>query len=94
MRTQFLLAARAEQCEIPAYCVMPDHLHLLVSGLQERFDLRRFVHRAKQKSGYLFVRERGERLWQDSYFDRTVRRDESIAEVIRYIVAILFERVW
>jgi hypothetical protein len=45
------------------------------------------VHRAKQRSGYVFVRKRGERLWQESYFDRLVRRDESLPDVIRYIIA-------
>jgi REP element-mobilizing transposase RayT len=33
---------------------MPDHLHLLVEGTHEDSDLKAFVARAKQYSGFYF----------------------------------------
>ena len=66
---------------------MPDHLHVLASGDSECADLRRVVRLAKQHSGFAFKNRGGERLWQDSYFDRTLREDETITATIAYIVA-------
>lgn len=65
---------------------MPDHVHAVVEGTEKRSDLQRFVRLAKQRSGYLFVRATGEPLWQTSYFDRALRRDEVLADVVRYVI--------
>lgn len=83
---QFLQTASAEGFEILAYCFMPDHLHALVQGLTDQADLRRFVRLAKQRAGYLFSRQRHQRLWQDSFVDRTLRREDELADVIAYVV--------
>ena len=47
----FRQTATLEQFAILAYCVMPDHVHLLVEAVVERADLRRFAAGAKQRSG-------------------------------------------
>jgi REP element-mobilizing transposase RayT len=65
---------------------MPDHLHLIIEGVTEHSRLERFVRIAKQRAGFQFVRVTGERLWQESYFDRTLRKEESLPEVVRYVV--------
>ena len=65
---------------------MPDHLHALVTAVSDIADLPRFVRLAKQHSGFAFARATGRRLWQDSYFDRTLREDESPAATIRYLI--------
>ena len=64
---------------------MPDHVHLLAEGLEDRSDLNDFVHRAKQKSGYAYSREQHARLWQPSFYDRVLRDDEATIDVVRYI---------
>ncbi len=64
---------------VAAYCFMPNHLHLLVSGT-ERADLRRFVQHFKQATGF---RHAG--LWQRSYYDHIIRREEALENVARYI---------
>ena len=69
-----------------AYCFMPDHLHLLVEGHRDDADLRRFITRAKQFSGYHFKRETGKRLWQRYGFERVLRDEESTPTVARYII--------
>ena len=83
----FLQVATDERFEMLAYCFMPDHVHALVSACAESADLQRFVRLAKQRSGFAFKRAHRERLWQESYFDRTVRDNESTVEIIHYIVA-------
>lgn len=65
---------------------MPDHVHLLASGQSEHADVRRFVRFAKQQSGYSFRRLADGRLWQPSFWDRTLREDESTVATIVYIV--------
>jgi len=59
---------------------------MLVVAQSEAADLQRFVRLAKQRSGYLFSRATGRRLWQESYFDRTLRDGEGPAEVIKYMI--------
>jgi hypothetical protein len=41
---------------------------------------------AKQRAGYLFARERHELLWQESFFDRTLRHEDDLVDVIRYVI--------
>ena len=86
VRTQFLRVAIDEQFEILVYCFMPDHLHAVVTARSEAADVQRFVRLAKQRSGFRFVQVAGRRLWQESYFDRAVRSDESLPDIVKYIV--------
>jgi putative transposase len=83
---QFLQTATVESFEILAYCFMPDHLHAVAEGLTANADLRRFVRLAKQRTGCLFARAHRERLWQESFLDRTLRREDALADVIRYVI--------
>ncbi|MCX6539117.1 MAG: transposase [Acidobacteria bacterium] len=83
---QFLRVSVAAQFAILAYCFMPDHLHAIVTGQSENADFRGFVRRAKQRSGFAFAQVAGRRLWQESYFERLVRSDERVAELIKYII--------
>jgi len=66
--------AADQRFAVPAYCLMPDHAHLLVEGTTAASDLRRFVSRFKQQTGFTFAAQRGARLWQDGYHDRIPRR--------------------
>jgi len=65
---------------------MPDHIHLLVEGTTSEANLRRFVKLSKQRSGFGFARVTGQRLWQDGYFERVLRKDEDAKEIARYIL--------
>jgi putative transposase len=84
-----VLRARAleEAFELLVYCVMPDHVHLVVEGLTAEADLRRFISAAKQRTGFDFGCERRERLWQKGWFDRVLRREEDTLDVCRYVAA-------
>jgi putative transposase len=78
----------ATRCEfaVPAYCLMPDHVHLFVKGQADNSDLREFVKLAKQTSGYAYSQARRDRLWQPSFYDRALRDDECDLFYIAYIL--------
>jgi REP element-mobilizing transposase RayT len=49
--SQFLRAGSEGQFALTAYCFMPDHVHLIASGLAEDADGKKFIARGKQYSG-------------------------------------------
>jgi putative transposase len=70
-----------------AYCVMPDHAHMLLEGVRVDADFRKFVAMFRQRSGYRFKRATGKSLWQDGYFERVLRSDEEYLPIAAYIFA-------
>jgi REP-associated tyrosine transposase len=83
---QIARAAREIQFAVFAYCLMPDHLHLLVEGETQTSDCKPFIARSKQYSGYYFAQQFGVRLWQRYGFERVLRKDEATTVVARYIL--------
>ena len=81
-----LESAKSEKFKIFAYCFMPDHLHLLVVGEDDKSDLKKFISLFKQKSGYWFKKSNNENLWHTSYYDHILRKEESIEQVADYIL--------
>jgi len=65
---------------------MPDHLHLLVEGLHEHSDLKRFQLGAKQYSGFHYKKQFGGILWQRYAYERVLRSHELTLDVARYIL--------
>ena len=84
--SQILRVAAEQHVEVLAYCVMPDHLHAIVIVHAETATLERFVRAAKQRSGYAFKQMTGRRLWQESYFDRTIRNVQELPELVEYMI--------
>jgi putative transposase len=78
--------AEAECLAVLAYCFMPDHVHLLVEGDAPSADVRRFVWRVKQRSGYAYQRLVAARLWQRSWWDRVLRSEQQTWEVVCYLL--------
>jgi REP element-mobilizing transposase RayT len=64
---------------------MPDHLHLLVAGLTETAALLPAVKLSRQRSAVAFREATAAQLWQPGYFERTLRDDEGVDVVARYI---------
>ena len=75
-----------EYFSVIAYCFMPDHLHLLVTGLEEQSNLQNFVKLFKQKSGFWFKQRTHQNLWHLSYYDHILRKVEAIKDVAMYIL--------
>jgi putative transposase len=84
--TQILRSADRFDVVVLAYCFMPDHVHLLIEAIRDDADAMAFVHQAKQRSGYIFARNGGGRLWQPSFYDHILRGDEATLPVVRYIL--------
>jgi putative transposase len=70
--------------QVPAYCFMPDHLHLLVV-VPEGVWLQEFVRQFKQRSGYALKKATSAFAWQISYYDHVLRKEEALLDVARYI---------
>lgn len=85
-RCELLRTAESDGVAIVAYCFMPDHLHFLSEGTRDDSDTERFARRFRQITSFSFKRERGIRLWQEGYFDRTLRDDDCTLDVVAYIV--------
>jgi putative transposase len=84
---EFRNTADDEAFALLAYCFMPDHVHFLVEGIEDRSDLRRFVKIGKQRAEYVARRRhRSYPLWQEGYHDWVLRSDERAEEMIRYIL--------
>lgn len=84
--SQFLRAASQEAFAIIACCDMPDHVHLLVEGEGEASDLKRFIARAKQFSGYYYTRAHSAPLWQRYGYEHVLRDEETTRSVVAYIL--------
>jgi REP element-mobilizing transposase RayT len=79
-------AAAMTEMAVPAYCVMPDHVHILAEGTTASADFREFVRLFKQTSSFAYARTHGAHLWQRGYFERVLRADEDSVHVTRYIM--------
>jgi REP element-mobilizing transposase RayT len=66
---------------------MPDHAHLLVEGLTERSDFRRFAKMVKQRAGAAYALTSDTPLWQKAYYEHVLREEEDAKEIARYIIA-------
>jgi REP element-mobilizing transposase RayT len=83
-----LLIAHSARCdfEVSAYCLMPDHAHVLVTARTQESSLSDLARTWKQTTGYRWHVRRGGRLWQAGYFERVLRADEPALSVSRYII--------
>jgi REP-associated tyrosine transposase len=69
-----------------AYCVMPDHVHLLLAAQRGDADLTRFAKHAKQITGFQYRQATNHSLWQPGYHERILRDEEATLAVARYIL--------
>jgi putative transposase len=83
---QFRRTAEDEKFAILAYCLMPDHAHLLVDAVDQDSDFKRFAKMAKQRSGGVYRKRRGSRLWQEGYYERVLRDEDDVLQIARYIL--------
>ena len=79
---QVIFEWRVSSYWINAYCIMPDHIHLLIT-LRPSLHLSRLISGVKKQ-----IRHRVpcKFRWQRGYHDHIVREYENIVEFARYIV--------
>ena len=73
--------------DVVAYCFMPDHMHLLVFGRNDASDGILFVKQYKQATGFAYKQSTGRQLWQKSFYDHILRKQEDVMECAKYILA-------
>jgi putative transposase len=76
---------KSNRFSLAAYCLMPDHLHILVHGLTPTSDLFHFLKTFKIKSGREYANKSRKILWQRRYFEHVLRPQESVEDVAWYI---------
>jgi len=84
------ISFRREKKEIRifCYCIMPDHLHILLS-LTDNYkkSLQDWVSSFKRYTAKVVKEEQNIKpLWQRNFFDRIVRTEESIRDFVQYIL--------
>jgi len=72
---------------ILAYCFMPDHVHILAMGIRVDSSLTGFLKNYKQVTAFRYKQKTGRILWQKSFYDHILRKDEDLRGVIQYILA-------
>ena len=77
--------ATRQSFTVRAYCLMPDHLHVLLQGDSASSDLLSFVKTFKHKTTFHFRVKAGKTLWQISFFDHIVRTAENLSKTAKYI---------
>jgi REP element-mobilizing transposase RayT len=70
---------------VHAYCVMPDHVHILAVGAKDGSNAVAFIESFKQDTAHEFTQRTHRRLWQFKYYDRILRRRDSVDRVSWYI---------
>ncbi len=87
IRVLKILRAEAihHQFRIHAFCLMPDHLHLLAQGNSRTANFLLFIENFKHKSSHLFQNLRQKQLWQMSFYDHILRKQDSPGNVAEYI---------
>jgi REP element-mobilizing transposase RayT len=63
---------------------MPDHLHGLLEAPADE-SLQDFVKLFEQVSGFGIKHLTGKLVWQVSYYDRILRKEDAIVDVAAYI---------
>jgi len=78
--------ADARAVPLWAYCVMPDHIHLVLEA-SESCDIVTFVGQVKS----LIQREAWQlglngKFWQQRFWDHFLRKDEAVETVVEYVL--------
>ncbi|MEA3402984.1 MAG: transposase [Armatimonadota bacterium] len=78
--------AQIHGCAVIAYCIMPDHLHLVACVSRRGGDVLSMVEGFKKTTGGALQHVAGGTVWQRSFDDRHARRDDDVKAMIDYIL--------
>jgi len=74
--------------KVKAWVILPDHLHLLISP--QVSDYSKIIFSFKKGLSMEFKRlgriERGEKMWQDRFWEETVKDDDHFERCVSYIL--------
>ncbi len=71
-----------------AYCIMPDHVHIVCSVVSDQGDFEKFITTFKREvSRQAHSQGHADFRWQRSYWDEHARRENDVREMIKYVLA-------
>jgi REP element-mobilizing transposase RayT len=70
---------------VHAFCLMPDHVHVLVHGLETTSSLLVFLKNLKQVTGCEYQKEFSSTLWEKKFYDYILRPKDSPERFAAYI---------
>jgi putative transposase len=76
----------ARHFEVVAYCIMPDHVHLVLEGRSDDADLRETIRVWKQVTSYEWKQRTASPLWQPGFHDRVLREGDDARPIVRYVL--------
>lgn len=80
-------SAQDLEYKVLCYCLMPDHLHVIVSPGDSGVLLPKFLNIFKGRTAAAFRNRFGiSNLWQQSAYDHVVRAGEDLKAVIQYVL--------
>ncbi|MCS7266310.1 MAG: transposase, partial [Armatimonadetes bacterium] len=87
------MAVRAQtRCRIYAYCILPDHIHLLVSPSGQGESISDIVGMVKIEINRAFNKLGFEKIqWQRSFYDHVLREDERDSFAFEGMVSYILE---
>jgi REP element-mobilizing transposase RayT len=70
------------------FVIMPDHFHWLFQ-LKDKYSLSDSVDRVKGRSALAVNKQRNgiHKVWQSGFYDRCLRGEDDVVDIMRYIVA-------
>lgn len=72
---------------VVTYCIMPDHLHLLLNPDGDKIDVLNIVKTLKGRvSTRLYRQFKLKYLWQKSFYDHILRKEETLDTISLYIL--------
>ena len=77
---------KKESCIVPVYCFMPDHQHLMVTGIRGDSDVWKVIVSYKQKTGFWMSTNKPGMRWQKDFYDHIIRIDKDVGAQVRYIL--------
>jgi REP element-mobilizing transposase RayT len=72
-------------CTLHAFVIMPNHVHVLCTPVISLPELVRRVKGSTAHQANGMLNRRGEKFWQDEFFDRIVRNDSEFGRIEQYI---------
>ena len=72
-------------CSLPAFVVMPNHVHILISPRTELHCITKWIKGTSARGANLLLGRTGSPFWQDESFDHWVRDHWEFEKVRRYV---------
>lgn len=80
-------AASHFECHASIYCLMPDHLHTILTGVNASSDTLASMKRFKQRNSFHLKKIAPQLDWQKDFYDHIVGHSESLSHHVLYIAA-------